>query len=387
MIPQKLLLINTNLSVGGAERQLLHVSRYLDDSKWETGILLLENRGLFLNDVPESVRLNALSEALPESPHSKLLWAQRQVPEICCFLERNNFDVVLTFLWLPTLLCALALRGLKRGPKLVWSVQSDLEEDFASRWLGGLRASLVKRFIPPQVAHYVAISEGVAAKITKVLGVPSGKVDIIPNAIDLAAVDRLKEENAPGSEKTVPRRLRLISVGRLVPQKAHHDLMTAFAKACSSSAKDLELVILGEGPERKHLEELRVRLGVEDHVHLPGVAANPYAWLNTADIFVLASAWEPFGIVLAEALAAGLPVITTATDGGRDILGATGAGKVVPVGDTGALSRAILDLVDSPERREAMSRKARKRAKDFDVSTIVPLYGQVLEQVVNTVLS
>ncbi|MEW6183484.1 MAG: glycosyltransferase [Bacillota bacterium] len=378
---KRLLLLNTNLAVGGAERQLLHVARYLDRSRWEVSVLVLEKQGLFCKDLPDDVKLHALSEHLPESAPGKLSWSLRQAGAVREFLRANNFDAVLTFLWLPSLLCALALRGLKRRPKFVWSVQSDLEADFASRWLGGLRSLLVKRYIPPQVAHYIAISEGVAGKITKVLRIPLPGITIIPNAIDLTVIDKLKEEKPADLKNKAPGRLRLISVGRLAPQKAHHDLLAGFAEACKSSAQDLELVILGEGPERNRLESLIAELGIEGRVFLPGVAANPYAWMYESDAFVLASAWEPFGIVITEALAAGLPVITTATDGGKDIVGSSGAGIMVPVGDKSALSRAILSLVSAPEKRAALGRKARERAKDFDAAAIVPLYDTVLKQV------
>ena len=381
MSKKNLLLLNTNLAVGGAERQLLHVARHLDRSRWEVTVLLLEKQGLFCKDVPEGVKLYALSERLPDKPSGKLLWALRQVGALRRYFHQHPPDVVLTFLWLPTLLCALALRGLKKKPKLIWSVQSDLEIDFASRWLGGLRASLVKLFIPPQVGRYIAISQGVAEKVAKVLGVSPGKIDIIPNAIDIQAIERLKEEKPAGLPEGEAGRLRLISIGRLAPQKAHHDLIRAFAEALKSGS-DMELVILGEGPERKRLEELVSRLGLEGRVQMPGAVANPYAWLARAEIFVLASHWEPFGIVIAEALAAGLPVITTATDGGRDIIAAHDAGIMVPVGDVEALARAMLDLARSPEKRTDLGRKARKTAEDFDVSAIVPKYAQVLKIVV-----
>ena len=376
---KRLLLLNTNLAVGGAERQLLHVARHLEG--WQTSVLLLEKQGLFCKDVPGGVGLRALSERAPVHPLPKLRWALGQVGALRRFLEQNPCDAVLTFLWLPTLLCAMALRGMKERPRLIWSVQSDLEEDFARRWLGGLRSYLVKRFIPGQAAYYIAISRGVAAKVTKVLGVPPSKIEVIPNAIDLGMIDRLKMEQPEGSCKAGAGRLRLISVGRLVPQKAHHDLIAAFAEA-RASVPAMELVILGEGPERKRLEELVSRLALEERVHLLGTVANPYAWLARADIFVLASAWEPFGIVLTEALAAGLPVITTATDGGREIIAAHAAGITVPIGDTAALGRAICELAASPEKRAELAREARRTARAFDAAVIVPKYAQVLNNVV-----
>jgi len=376
-----LLLLNTNLAVGGAERQLLHVARHLEPARWETTILLLAKEGLFCRDVPAGVRLAALAPQQPEGMAAKLTWAAKLVPALRRFLQQHPPDVVLTFLWLPTLVCALALRGLAHKPQLVWSVQSDLETDFSTRWLGGLRAALVKRFVPPQVAHYIAISRGVAEKIAKVLAAPQERITVIPNAIDLPTIAQLKSEPVAGIPPKLPGRLRLISVGRLAPQKAHHDLLAAFALAAKKAPQDLELVILGEGPERQRLEALREKLGLRGKVLLPGAAANPYAWLAQADIFLLASHWEPFGIVITEALAVGLPVISTATDGGQDILEGTGAGILVPAGDVAALAQAIADLVSNPPKRAALSRAARSLAAQFDVSSVVPRYEAVLTRV------
>jgi glycosyltransferase involved in cell wall biosynthesis len=312
---------------------------------------------------------------------AKLTWAATLVPALRRFLRQHPPDVVLTFLWLPTLLCALALRGLQRKPRLVWSVQSDLETDFATRWLGSLRAALVKCFVPPQVAHYIAISRGVAEKTARVLAAPQERITVIPNAIDLSTIEQLKSEPVAGIPPKAPGRLRLISVGRLAPQKAHHDLIAAFALAAKKAPQDLELVILGEGPERQRLEALREELGLTDQILLPGAVANPYAWLAQADIFALASHWEPFGIVITEALAVGLPVISTATDGGRDILEGTRAGILVPAGDVAALAQAIADLVSNAPKRAALSRVARSLAAQFDVSSVVPRYEAVLTQV------
>ncbi|HAG06649.1 MAG TPA: hypothetical protein DCL13_00565, partial [Peptococcaceae bacterium] len=327
------------------------------------------------------VQLAALTPQQPEGMAAQLTWAARLVPALRHFLRQHPPDVVLTFLWLPTLVCALAFRGLEHKPQLVWSVQSDLETDFATRWLGSIRAALVRAFIPPQVAHYIAISRGVAEKVVKVLKAAPEKITIIPNAIDLAVIDRLKEETPAGLIEKPPERLRLVSVGRLVPQKAHHDLIAAFATAQQRSGRDLELVILGEGPERQKLERMVAALGLAGRVFLPGAVANPYAWLARADIFVLASAWEPFGIVITEALAVGLPVISTATDGGRDILEGTGAGILVPAGDTGALAGAIEDLVLNDEKRATLGLAARQRAAAFDAAGIVSRYEAVLNHV------
>jgi len=378
---KRILLLNTNLETGGAERQLVYLAQHLDRSQWSITLLLLEGKGPFLQDIPNDVQVISLSKAYPTNPLGKVIWALRHTFAIRNLLQANAYDVVLTFLWFPTLLVALAVLGKRKRPKLVWSVQGDLVQDFRYKAFSWIRRFLVKTFVPRKVDHYIAISNGVARSVYKTLSPPEGKVNVIHNAIDLQGIKQMAKE------KTLVQKplgsLWLISVGRLALQKGHKDLISAIAQVKNQLPTQLKLFILGEGPERKNLEALINSVELNHQVELVGLVRNPYVWLKKADLFVFPSRWEPFGIALAEAMALGLPVIATETDGAKDMVEPKVDGVLVPIGDIDALSGAILDLARSPERRMILGSNAQKKAQQFDISIIIPEYEQVLKKMVS----
>src|SRR3546814_10544152 len=101
----------------------------------------------------------------------------------------------------------------------------------------------------------------------------------------------------------------MAAVGRLVPQKGFDRLLDAFSRIATDHP-DWTLVIWGEGPDRAALEEQRRRLGLDGRVEMPGVSKQPGVWIEQSDLFILSSRFEGWGLVLGEAMAAGLPVIS-----------------------------------------------------------------------------
>ncbi len=374
---RRLLFLNTNLRIGGAERQLVHLARHLNPQQWRLNLLLLEGQGSFLADIPAHITLDTLFPQYPARFSSQVFWAARAAWALRGFLKNySEEDIILTFLWLPTLLAALALRFHPSPPKLVWSVQGDLVYDFQHKPLGRWRQFFLKRWVPPAVRHYVAISSGVALSIQQVLGASSSQITHIPNAIDLESIIRLAQEEIP-IRKTSDA-LWLVSVGRLARQKGYEDLIAAVARMRSEIASAVQFFIFGDGSERKRLLSLIHQYQLEDRMHLMGMTSNPYAWMHRADIFVHPARWEPFGIVLAEAMALGLPIITTETDGARDLIESHVNGIRVPSHDPDALSQAILQLIRAPQYRIALGRHAQQEARKFDATHIAQRYQQLL---------
>ena len=133
----------------------------------------------------------------------------------------------------------------------------------------------------------------------------------------------------------------------------------------------MEHYVAGEGRDRKTLEDLAQALGIARDVDFIGFVSNPYALMSRASVFVLSSAWEGFGTVLAEALACGCPVVSTDCPSGPAEILANGAyGRLVPVGDDAALADAILaTLAEMPD-----SARLRARGATFSVERAVDRY-------------
>ena len=128
-----------------------------------------------------------------------------------------------------------------------------------------------------------------------------------------------------------------------------------------------KLIVLGEGPERESLENMLGIFSLKDHVSMPGFAENPWSFMARADVFVLSSEKEAFGLVLVEAMACGIPVVATDAVGGgpRFVLRGGAAGKLVPRDNPVALAEAILEVLHSDKVRNDFIEKGRCRSSFF----------------------
>ncbi|HEX7121121.1 MAG TPA: glycosyltransferase family 4 protein [Gemmatimonadaceae bacterium] len=202
----------------------------------------------------------------------------------------------------------------------------------------------------------IAVSEAARDSVCARMG--EAEFEIIPNGIDVTRFSSAKPLAwGPGR--------RLLFVGRLEPRKGFPVALRAFERV-ASGYPDLRLVVVGDGADRKAVTELpewlqaRVdMLGRVPDERLPGCFAS-------ADVFVSpALGGESFGIVLAEAMAAGLPVVASDIPGYRDVARHGREALLVPPDDDAALAAAIRRLLDEPALCESLGRRGRRRARDF----------------------
>jgi len=186
-------------------------------------------------------------------------------------------------------------------------------------------------------AAVVCVSEPLARDTVALLGADPARTLVIPNTFDAAS---FTVRETPLSADT------LLSVGRLVDVKGHRVLIEALA-LLAPNQPDLRLRVVGEGPERGSLEALAAGLGVADRVTFPGALDREAlaAEYRSADLFVLPSLREGFGVVLLESLASGTPVVATASGGPQGIVGPA-EGELAEPGDAESLASAIGRALD-----------------------------------------
>jgi glycosyltransferase involved in cell wall biosynthesis len=174
--------------------------------------------------------------------------------------------------------------------------------------------------------HTVAVSTAVAQALRDRGELCDDRCTVIGNGIDLRAVDQEPAVDIR-SELELPTSTRLlVAAGRLIPDKGYRYLIEAFSRLDRS---DAHLLVAGEGPERGRLEVAIRELGVHGRVHLPGFRQDVVGILKSADAFVLSSLEEGVPMVVVEAMACGLPVVSTAVGGVPDLLGQGAAGLLV----------------------------------------------------------
>ena len=152
------------------------------------------------------------------------------------------------------------------------------------------------------------------------------------------------------------------------------------------SILDARLVIFGEGPLRPALDSLVHQLGLEESVSLPGRVQNVIAHMAAADVFALSSEEEGFGLVLAEAMATGVPVVSTDCGGTRDVLCYEGraCGLLVPGGDPELLALKIIDVLTDTHLRTALIQSGKERIHALLPNVIARQYLDFVEKLRNS---
>lgn len=287
------------------------------------------------------------------------------VPRVAEVARRERFDTVYSFLTWTNVLVAAA-RPLAGGGFVHVASEHALARSLHSN---GFRFGLLARALPVAYRapdHLVVVSDAARRSLLEagVLPRPERAVTI-PNPVDGEAVRTLAADPAPWAFPGAPGRL-VACVGRLHPQKDHRTLLRAMTLLPPSYG----LVVVGEGPLRRDLEAAAGRLGLGDRVLFTGALSNPYPVMRRADVVVLPSREEGFGLVAVEAAVLGVPFVGSDVGGLAEVCATLGQ-PTFPVGDAAALAGRIAAAVSGPRDADA----GRERAeRSFSAARVASRY-------------
>jgi glycosyltransferase involved in cell wall biosynthesis len=235
-------------------------------------------------------------------------------------------------------------------------------------------ARLLDRWIYSRFTRVVAISDGVRDALLDAHPQLKGKVSIVRNGIKLHS--EMPERDIGNG------RVRLVSAGRLKNVKNYPVALKAVS---SLTEHDIEYSILGGGPMRPELEAMIEELGLGENVKLAGHVGDVRAHLEAADIFLMPSKWEGFGLAAVEAMNAGLPLVVSDVPGLREVVGEDGeCAFLVDPEQPGQIAGALYRLIENPKLRAAMGRRAFERSLEFGQDAMVDGYIDVYRSVVGT---
>ncbi len=354
------------LGGGGAERVMVSLANAMVARGFAVDLVVAHAEGSFLNQVSPGVRIvdfgvDRIYKAL--LPLARYLRTARPIAMLAAM---NHANVIA--LMARMLACV--------STKVVVSVRSTISEDY--RHTHGLAAkvsyTLVARLYP-LADGICTVSRAASIDLALFAGLPADRVQTIYNPFDLPHIEMRAAERVPHPWLEAGQPPVVLAIGRLTPQKDFPTLIRAFAELRKTHCA--RLLILGEGESRPLLQTMasEYNLTAED-VQLPGFVGNPLAWLARAGVFVLSSVWEGLPGVLIEALACGAPVVSTdCPSGPNEILQGGRWGRLVPVGDVGALARAVAMTLDIA--RDQLP-NGRLRAADFAQEHAVDAYLNIL---------
>lgn len=269
----------------------------------------------------------------------------------------------------------LLVATLRRSRGEAWLLTNVYGEGIANRgdsrrmrWYGGRRQDL-DRLAGRRFDRVVAISQAVEKFLLSSYGYPPAKVQCIPLGWEGEPLPRQRHGRPP----------TVVCVANFRPEKGHDVLLDAFALV-RRQVPDAKLVLVGHGELRDELEARILAVGLSGSVQITGFVPEVWPFLADADVFAMASASEAYGIAIAEAMAAGLPVVASDVGGIPELVIPGVTGELFSPGDAEGLAARLVRILTSPELQARMSSAARGAAEPLRLSNTLPRYFDVCDE-------
>jgi glycosyltransferase involved in cell wall biosynthesis len=288
---------------------------------------------------------------------------------------RENYTVINTHFAVPTGPIGLILSKVFRIPNVLDILGGDIydpSKKSSPHRIPFLR--YVVRFVVNNASAVVAESSDIRDNAVKHHGIRRD-INVIPVGIPFPAVPAPSRELL-GMDKNA---FYAISTGRLVARKGFDYLIKALKIARERTETDLRLILIGFGPEHKRLEDLSREIGVKEYITFLRSCddAAKFRYLAACDIYALSSIHEGFGIVLLEAMLAGLPIVSTNKGGQTDLLEDGKNCLFVPPADEKELAGAILQMAGDKALRDAIRQNNLCKVNEFAIDKISARYEKL----------
>ncbi|NTV29137.1 MAG: glycosyltransferase [Candidatus Omnitrophica bacterium] len=356
---------------GGAENVVYNLCRFIDRSRFELEVFYWND----YDDLAANIRqTGSRTVKLPLKKVVSLL----TVRTIARMLEETKADILHTHFIDSDSLGFLASR-LARVPMVAHVHRYPYPEL--------PRHAVRYRVMAVGMRKIVCVSAHVRDHMQQATGLPPEKFEVIYNGIDreaftaglpLSSKQALKRSLGLGKDDFV-----IGNVSRLIADKGHDCLLKAFLVVLMRKPQ-VRLLIVGEGPLHNDLRALARRLGIADHVVFAGKRTDVPDLLACMDIFAFPTFTEAFGLCLVEAMAAGLPVISTDDGAAAEIIHNGQDGILVRPGDEQGLAQSILRLMDEPGLAQKLASAGCERSREFTVEAMVRRLESFYEAAVRT---
>lgn len=386
---KKILFVMNTLGKAGAETAMMELLRRLSPDEYAISLYVLMGQGEMIGELPEYVRLlnttykdcSVLSkEGRPYMRRTVLraMLTRGTVIKLIPYLIKNVWNMLGKRKVLPE--------------KLLWRVLSDGADrmnetyDLAVAYLeGGSTYYVADHVNAKQKAAFVhvdyeragytkeldsgcylkynkifAVSDEVRKAFLKVYPECQEKTEVFHNLLNCENIRNKAEQDGGFTDDFSG--MRILSVGRLTEQKAF-ELSIEAMKMLKERGENVRWYILGDGDQRRKLEEQIKKLGLEQDFFMPGAVSNPYPYMKQADIYVHASRFEGKSIAIQEAQILGKPILVSDCSGNREQVIADVDGLMCQLTPEG-ICNGILELLHNEEKRKRLAANARKRNEE-----------------------
>ena len=359
------------LDIGGLETLLVDAINRMPANKYRHAVICLTDYTEFAQRITRpGVELHALHKppGLELGTHKRLFKLLRTMrPEVLHTYNLGTIEYHAT-----ALLAGVPVR-----------VHAEHGRDASDPHGVNRKHNLLRRLLVPVIDRYVPVSRDLERWLRGVVGIPQSKVRLIDNGVDTerfnpAASAPAEPWNTPAGPSNGLRPFVIGSVGRLQDVKDQACLIDAFAllRGMLPEQRDrLRLVLVGDGPLRAALAQRILDAGLQDCAWLPGPRSDVAPVMRSFSLFALSSIAEGTPVTMLEAMASGLPVVSTAVGGIPDLVQDGVSGALVPPGDPQALAHALATYVLDAERTRAHGAAGRARIEqNYSVAAMLSAY-------------
>jgi len=356
---KKIIIVTSSITSGGAQRVIVQLANYFSKQNYECQIIAIYKNVVFY-DIDDGVKLTQIDLKTKKSVLDKVI----RYTELRRIVKKEKPDVILTLPEEIGVYVILALLGLDI-PVFV----SERNNPWVMPYKKTTR--ILRTLMYPFAKGIIFQTEMAKSFFSKKI---QKKGVVIQNPVHVSRIPYRYEGK---------REKKVVAAGRLQSQKNFSNLINAFDEF-SKENDEYKLVIYGEGNLRAKLEKKISDLKLNEKVYLPGRNNNLFEEINSAAMFVLSSDYEGMPNVLIEAMAMGMPVISTdcPSGGPAELIKNGENGILVPVGDTPALTSAMCKIAGSKELAEKLGKNAVQIRKKLDINIVAEKWKKYLESFV-----
>ncbi len=361
---KNILFVCASLKVGGAEKSLVNLLNMMDYMRYSVDLLLFQNQGEFLEQVPEDVHIiecgkmmKALYDKVPKTPDNISMTIYKYIATVVERLKHSAYDDLRAHRWVRFYkkVCeplekdydvAVAFQSGEPSYFVMDKVQAKRKVTYFHTDISNIELAYDLEYdYLRKFDLIVTISEKCVASIVKYFPEFSNKTVSLENPSSSEFVKKLAGNNIPKEYEQYKQAIKIVSVGRLVNIKGY-DMAIDAAKILVDKGYDIQWFFIGEGVERKKLKKQIEDLQLENNCHLLGLKSNPYPYIRYADILVQSSRYEGKSVVLDEAKILEKLIVVTNYNSVEDQIEHEVNGLIAEMSETGiadAIERIVGD--------------------------------------------
>lgn len=359
----RILHVITMLDIGGAERLMVGLLPLLRDAGNEVELLLFNGVDTPFRDTLEQkgIKIHELSHGNDVKDYYKEVYDPRHIIRLRKFM--HGYDIIHTHNFVCQFYVALSHFLCNSSTPIVTTEHSTNNRRRSKKWF-----KIIDQWMYSRYSAVICIADETRTSLESYIGARNN-IYIVNNGIDVNRFLR------PVKDISKQNTFNVTMVAALRTEKDHETLI----KAMEYLPDNYHLRIVGDGVRVDELKAFTERMSMTSKVEFTGARLDiPEIW-EQADVAVLSSHWESFGLAAVEAMAAGRPMIASDVGGLHDVVG--GAGILFPHGDSKTLAEKIQYLCEHPEEYRQVAQRCQEKAKQYDISIMAEKYSKLYNNI------